>query len=1066
MKKWALCMCMVLVGTIGWSNSSKAANDTTTVQVEATYYQTDARRMGQMINDFRTSTTDAWYWNKDGTKTVYNSGSNTKLGTLTYDYDLEAIAMQRAVEIALNWDHTRPNGQLCFNATVNSARSNGENIAIGYSSVEAVFTGWQENEDTYAGQGHRRNMLQKEFNAVGVGYAVVNGVKCWVQEFAQQTYNTAQATDRDGKKSVSVEVLNSNLSSVKAVPSQSIVSALVGGNVELPTVDTTIMLTDTWSHVGDIPVTTSYEWNIEDTDVAKIENGRIMGVSEGTTQLTTTVLGKKVAVTVNILSQEEKEHTYDSGVITKEPDCIGKGVKTYTCTGCGDTYTEEIPALGHDWPDEDEYTVITPATCTSQGEGRRYCKRGCRYYFKVVIPAGHTYDSGVVIKKPSCTEKGTKQYTCTGCGVSYTEEIPANGHTKVIDPAVPATTTTTGLTEGSHCSVCNTIIEQQQVIPVLEDSKNQETEGEGGKKDDTDSGDSQKDPNDYVTVKVDAAYNQTEARTMFSMINEFRTSKTDAWYWDWDDTTKVVCNTDEDFMIGTLEYDYDLEAIAMQRAAEIAFNWNKDHIRPNGEGCTTVSVNGAHANGENIAMGTKSASGAFYLWKETNEKYAGQGHRRNMLNAAFQSVGIGYAEVNGVGCWVQEFSRETYNTDGKVNRDGAQQVDVEVKKSFVKQLNLTPERTAMSVLIGDETALPTLDIQLQLKNTWEGVGFIPVQVEYEWKTENSNIARIEDGKLIGVKEGVTKLTTTIIDKPVSVTVNVLKEEEKEHKYDTGEILQQPLCGSKGKIRYTCTICGYTYEDTLPELGHDWEETIIKQPTCSEYGTVHRVCRREGCGADYTENAIRPTGNHTIVIDPAVPATVTSTGLTEGSHCSVCGKIFKYREVVPKLTAPSGAHSGNDQTSQNQTSTTESEATTNSSQYSDVEDIDAEDWDEDWEEEDAQEGDYEEYDSLAEVETVRKTQITKTNAVKKGFTVRWKGIVRACNGYEVSYSTKKNMKGAKNVRIAPDKKSFKAKRLKAKKKYYVRIRAYRIVKVNGTYKRVYSAWSKIKTVRTK
>ena len=203
-----------------------------------------------------------------------------------------------------------------------------------------------------------------------------------------------------------------------------------------------------------------------------------------------------------------------------------------------------------------------------------------------------------------------------------------------------------------------------------------------------------------------------------------------------------------------------------------------------------------------------------------------------------------------------------------------------------------------------------------------------------------------------------------------------------------------------------------------------------------------------------------------MVDPAVPATATTTGLTEGSHCSVCGKIFKYQEVVPKLTAPSSTHSGNDQTSQNQTLTTGSETTANSSQYSDVEDINTEDWDEDWEEEDVQEGDYEEYDSLAEVEAVRKTQIIKIKDAKKGFTVRWKGIAKVCNGYEISYSTKKNMKGAKNVRLAPDKKSFKAKRLKSKKKYYVRIRTYRIVKVNGTYKRVYSAWSKIKTVRTK
>ena len=54
------------------------------------------------------------------------------------------------------------------------------------------------------------------------------------------------------------------------------------------------------------------------------------------------------------------------------------------------------------------------------------------------------------------------------------KEVPATGHTEVVDPAVAPTYTSTGLTEGSHCSVCGEIIKPQQVIPMLvkEDSNN------------------------------------------------------------------------------------------------------------------------------------------------------------------------------------------------------------------------------------------------------------------------------------------------------------------------------------------------------------------------------------------------------------------------------------------------------------------------------------------------------------------------------------------------------------------------------------------------------------------
>lgn len=64
----------------------------------------------------------------------------------------------------------------------------------------------------------------------------------------------------------------------------------------------------------------------------------------------------------------------------------------------------------------------------------------------------------------TCTEDGSKVYTCTKCADSYTEVLAAKGHTKVVDKAVAPTCTATGLTEGAHCSVCNAVLVKQEIV--------------------------------------------------------------------------------------------------------------------------------------------------------------------------------------------------------------------------------------------------------------------------------------------------------------------------------------------------------------------------------------------------------------------------------------------------------------------------------------------------------------------------------------------------------------------------------------------------------------------------
>ncbi len=81
----------------------------------------------------------------------------------------------------------------------------------------------------------------------------------------------------------------------------------------------------------------------------------------------------------------------------------------------------------------------------------------------------HSYGEWDVITEATCTSQGLKQRTCS-CGEVEKEVIPAAGHTTVTDKAVAATCTTTGLTEGSHCSVCNKVFVEQQTVPANDHS--------------------------------------------------------------------------------------------------------------------------------------------------------------------------------------------------------------------------------------------------------------------------------------------------------------------------------------------------------------------------------------------------------------------------------------------------------------------------------------------------------------------------------------------------------------------------------------------------------------------
>ena len=185
---------------------------------------------------------------------------------------------------------------------------------------------------------------------------------------------------------------------------------------------------------------------------------------------------------------EANGHSYNA--IITAPTCTANGYTTYTCS-CGDTYvTNEVATNGHS-------AVSVPGkapTCTENGlsDGKK-----CSVCQEVllsqttILATGHSYSSTVTA--PTCTNAGYTTYVCS-CGNSYVgNNVPASGHvdaspknyvcddcgadlctnhTEEVIPAKSPTCTSTGLTAGKKCSVCQEILLAQTTIPATGHSYN------------------------------------------------------------------------------------------------------------------------------------------------------------------------------------------------------------------------------------------------------------------------------------------------------------------------------------------------------------------------------------------------------------------------------------------------------------------------------------------------------------------------------------------------------------------------------------------------------------------
>ena len=156
-------------------------------------------------------------------------------------------------------------------------------------------------------------------------------------------------------------------------------------------------------------------------------------------------------------------HKFSTWTTTKNATCTQVGTKSRKCTVCGKTETQTIAKTGH----KSVTDKAIPATCTTDGKTEGSHCSVCGAVIKAqdtTKATGHKFGNWTTTKSATCTESGTQIRKCETCGATESKSLSAKGHTEVVDKAIPATCTTDGKTEGSHCSVCGAVIKAQTTI--------------------------------------------------------------------------------------------------------------------------------------------------------------------------------------------------------------------------------------------------------------------------------------------------------------------------------------------------------------------------------------------------------------------------------------------------------------------------------------------------------------------------------------------------------------------------------------------------------------------------
>ena len=640
---------------------------------------------------------------------------------------------------------------------------------------------------------------------------------------------------------------------------------------------------------------------------------------------------------------------------TVAPTCTEQGYTVYKCAynlfGVGCTATKKddfVPALDHNMSD----WIVVEATCTTAGEKYQVCQRsGCNHkvveegYAEAHPVLGHDFEGAEwVIEAPTCTTPGKRYQVCKrdGCNAekvdeSYAKEHPALGHAwgKYVDDDKPGCQ---DQTESQYCTVCgarNADSEKKTSDPIrkhkfthYEVTKSYELFGEQvitemtaycdygcGEKDvvktkDVSSGaeiaeikgiDAAADSlADTVTNKINDALKKTEEAARNAETKEKAVDSLDTIY---NETLAAIMGV----KIGNYGVIDETTAKNLLSGLKDTMDSVKDTLND-----SFLSKDSVQNSVSAIVSAATGEEGTAATKKSAYELLFSQA--RGALN---KEDGTDADPI--INNLVLKLAQAAASDNNKEAIDDLTDSLVDDALDLAMDEIMKDEKYAklLKTKLGAETMDEVREeIRRQLVEDTSFMDTVRKQVEKAASDASTGVsAGWSDQKVLDRLQAnllpISGLVANKIDELGSSAGNIAdnKVDDTVHKFLPGKlgdwvsdkvgnkvnnIVQNKVNDLGGQV--TDLIDSFIKQFTCGK--HEYGDfEILKNPTCTEKGQKGKICKK--CGK-ITEKTDIDAAGHTPVTDPAVAPTETTDGLTEGSHCSVCGAVLTAQEVIPML----------------------------------------------------------------------------------------------------------------------------------------------------------------------
>ena len=642
---------------------------------------------------------------------------------------------------------------------------------------------------------------------------------------------------------------------------------------------------------------------------------------------------------------------------TVAPTCTEQGYTLYKCAynlfGVGCTATKKddfVPALDHNMSD----WIVVEATCTTAGEKYQVCQRsGCNHkvveegYAEAHPVLGHDFEGAEwVIEAPTCTTPGKRYQVCKrdGCNAenvdeTYAKEHPALGHAwgKYVDDDKPGCQQQTAT---AHCTV------EGCTATDTEDRPNFGADGNPL-------------PHKFTTYKKESEIKYvstcdycheekkyvnvwdkeviTEGATNTAIKNVKLDGKTADAYVD-AVIDKALANAQE--AVKNAKTKEEALAALDQISSTVKSELSSVRITVAGVGGdVTISekdLNNALKPLDSTIADLKSSLNDSFLSQDTItnmvDKLAGDVQDSSAPQAGIKQIlhNTVYDAIYNLG--VSDDKKKTTDNTQAIS-DMVLQLVKEVVQSERGWNGLTDSLVddavdlAVDELMKDKTYAKLLKTKLGAATMEEVRAEVKKQLveDPEFMNQVRGIAsKAVDNAQKGVNAGwsnekimnrlqadllpdVTDLISNQVNKLGASAGDIVdnKVSDTVHKFLPGKLGDWVSDKIGGKVNDAVT----GKVDDLNKQVTDLISTTIKQLTCThqyESFTVASTCTQKGktgeickkCGKTRNTKDIEELAPHTPVVDAAVAPTETSDGLTEGSHCSVCGAVLQAQEVIP------------------------------------------------------------------------------------------------------------------------------------------------------------------------